>query len=549
MASGKICRVCRATYPPDAKFCLNDATDLDVQDPTREGGIFGAVLGGKYRVLRRIGGGGMGEVYEAQHEKLGKHVAIKVLHAEFNRNSEAISRFQREAQIAASIGHPHIVDISDFDTTPDGSHFIVMELLDGEELRKVMQREKRLPVRRACAILAQVADALGAAHERGIIHRDLKPENVILVARHGSRDFAKVLDFGISKVRSDGANLTKAGMIVGTPYYMSPEQARGDADVDGRADVYSMGALLYEMLTGVVPFQASEIHGVLVKILTEEPQPPRAHVPDLPPAVEMVVVHAMAKDRRLRYPTCAAFAQELMASAGMSGQASFGAEAFLDTVSLPSPLPAGATHPSGGLRQPRPPTPAPLAARSATPPAAGRPQTPRPAGQRTTNPAASSAASWPSTPGPVAVTVRRPGTARKRLDLRRFAIVGGVGGLLLMLVLFSIYLSHSVERAVATARSDQLYVEFEAIPTLTTVYRGDKRLCDTPCQMEFSRGAPSFEVEFRHTGYLSQKRKVILDGEHRTIHVQLEALTIAPLRAIDAGAAKKPLRARRHSRR
>ena len=215
--------------------------------------LVGSVVDGRYRIERVLGTGGMGAVYEAEHVEIGKKVALKVLHPQFSRQADLVARFRREARAASKVGHPNIVDVTDSGTTPDGDVYFVMERLDGLDLGEVLRHERRVAPDRVVAIGTQVCRALSAAHAAGIIHRDLKPENIFLVSREGVPDFVKVLDFGIAKQDMGNQNsprrLTTPGIAMGTPEYMAPEQAAGKA-IDGRVDIYSVGAILYEMLTG-----------------------------------------------------------------------------------------------------------------------------------------------------------------------------------------------------------------------------------------------------------------------------------------------------------
>jgi len=275
--------------------------------------LVGATLAGRYQIIRRIGEGGMGAVYEAKHAIIGKRVAVKVLLEKFLTKSDFVARLLQEARLASAIGHEHIVDVTDFGTTDDGRAFVVMEFLEGESLAQLVMREAPLPVERALRIARQVASALGAAHAKGIVHRDIKPENIYLVQR-GDGDFIKVVDFGISKAvkstQGDDApdyRLTHTGLLLGTPLYMSPEQARGEEDLDHRVDVWALGVMLYECLTGEVPFRANNYLGIISQVLTHEAIPPSKLRPELgiSEAVETVVMHAMEKDRARRYPTMA----------------------------------------------------------------------------------------------------------------------------------------------------------------------------------------------------------------------------------------------------
>jgi len=275
--------------------------------------LIGTVLAGRYEVLRRIGEGGMGAVYEAKHTLIGKRVAVKVLLEKFLTKSDFVARLLQEARLASSIGHENIVDVTDFGTTDDGRSFVVMEFLDGEPLAQLVMREAPLPVERCLRIARQVASALEAAHAKGIFHRDVKPENVYLV-RRGDADFVKVVDFGISKAVKQGGDeaadqyrLTHTGLLLGTPLYMSPEQARGEEDLDHRVDIWALGVMLYECLTGEVPFRANNYLGIISQVLTHEAPPPSRLRPELgiPDAVEAVVMRAMEKDRTKRYQVMA----------------------------------------------------------------------------------------------------------------------------------------------------------------------------------------------------------------------------------------------------
>ncbi|HVU52332.1 MAG TPA: serine/threonine-protein kinase, partial [Polyangia bacterium] len=282
--------------------------------------LIGATLAGRYEIVRRIGEGGMGAVYEARHAVIGKRVAVKVLLEKFLTKSDFVARLLQEARLASSIGHENIVDVTDFGTTDDGRSFVVMEFLDGEALSQLIMREAPLPVERSLRIARQVASALGAAHAKGIYHRDVKPENVYLV-RRGEADFVKVVDFGISKAVKQGGNeegaeayrLTHTGLLLGTPLYMSPEQARGDEDLDHRVDVWALGVMMYECLTGEVPFRANNYLGIISQVLTHTAAPPSKVRPELgiPDAVEAVVMRAMAKDRAQRYADMADLEHDL----------------------------------------------------------------------------------------------------------------------------------------------------------------------------------------------------------------------------------------------
>jgi serine/threonine-protein kinase len=288
----------------------------DANLPPADDPLVGAVVSDRYRIVRKVGEGGMGAVYQAEHAVIGKRVALKVLFADLSRRPELVARFLQEAKSASRIGHENVIDISDFGQTAEGLVYIAMEFLDGQDLGRVLRTERTVPWARTRPILMQIAKGLRAAHAQGIIHRDMKPENIYLVQREGRPDFVKVLDFGIAKVVSadvnDGPRLTQTGMIFGTPEYMSPEQAQGQPP-DHRVDVYAVGCIMYHMLTGTVPFQADSFMGILTKHLLEPVVPPRRRRPDLeiPADVEAICLRALEKDREKRWPDMDAFYRAL----------------------------------------------------------------------------------------------------------------------------------------------------------------------------------------------------------------------------------------------
>ena len=269
---------------------------------------------GNYKVLSRIGTGGMGAVYLAEHPVIGKRVALKVIHRELAGNREVISRFYQEARAVTKIGNEHIVEIHDFGQSAEGDHFFIMELLEGQTLAQMLARERVVDVGRALHICAQIADALCAAHQAGIIHRDLKPDNVMLCHRHGDPTFVKLLDFGLAKMYDGGArNLTAAGVVLGTPQYMSPEACESRKDIDHRTDIYALGVLLFQMLTGQVPFDGQSMGEVLIKQVMHAPPAPRALNPHIPPSVEQVILRCLAKSPDARFPTMLALRDALLA--------------------------------------------------------------------------------------------------------------------------------------------------------------------------------------------------------------------------------------------
>ncbi|MBI2898371.1 MAG: serine/threonine protein kinase [Deltaproteobacteria bacterium] len=310
----------------------------------------GEVLEGKYRLIRRIGAGGMGSVYLAEHVGIGKRVAVKVLHGEHASNDEAVRRFHQEARAAAAAGHRGIVDVHDIGVTGDGEPYLVMELLDGESLGTLLVREKPIPVRSAVDIALGALSALAAAHRRGVVHRDIKPDNIFLERTISDLPSVKLLDFGVSKMTQPGSlTTTRSGVALGTPHYMAPEQARGEVDLDARVDVYAMGVILYEALTAALPFDAPNCNAVMVRVMTDAPRPPRELRPDLPERLEEVILRAMAKDPANRFRRAEEMIEALLELTEADGADSrarllyLGPPAAADEPEAPAPAPA---HPS-----------------------------------------------------------------------------------------------------------------------------------------------------------------------------------------------------------
>jgi serine/threonine-protein kinase len=278
---------------------------------------------GNYRITAKLGEGGMGVVFRAEHPVIARRAALKAIHPDLAPSPEIVARFVNEAKAISEIGHDNIVEVTDFGRTDDGDFYFVMEYLSGESLAEAIQRDGAMEPARALAITAQVADALDASHARGIVHRDLKPENVFLVRRGGSRDFVKVLDFGLAKLTGadSAAGPAQGGTIMGTPFYMAPEQCEGRSDLDGRADIYALGCILFELLTGMVPFGGGTSGEVLVKQVTMPPPAARGLVASLPEALDAILARALAKDPADRFPTMAAFRAALLDPTGAAGAA------------------------------------------------------------------------------------------------------------------------------------------------------------------------------------------------------------------------------------
>ena len=305
--------------------------------------LVGETLDGRYYVQRKIGEGGMGVVFAAKHAVIERPLAIKVLKREVMRDTATIKRFVQEAKAASRIGHPNIVDVTDFGTTPDGMTYSVMEYVDGKTLSVAIKEGAPFPPEKTIRIATQIARALGAAHDKGIVHRDLKPENVFLIDRDDRPDFVKIVDFGIAKVQPlDGAaanepRLTRAGSVFGTPEYMAPEQAAGRSDTDHRVDIYALGTIMYEMTVGRTPHRSnSTVRTIAMQMLDPITPPSQVH-PDLaiPKLLELAIMKALAKKREERFQTMA----ELVAALDEVTQ--FLKRDSAHTVSLP-PLPPGA---------------------------------------------------------------------------------------------------------------------------------------------------------------------------------------------------------------
>jgi serine/threonine protein kinase/osmotically-inducible protein OsmY len=359
----KYCDTCHGTFSNEPSVCPRDQAVLRHVTELAPG----MTIREKYEIVEKIGSGGMAVVYKVRHRAFGEVFAIKVVSPILADNEEFLNRFKNEAIITRRLRHPNAVRVDDLDTTEDGRPFIVMEYVAGQSLRKIIQTEGAMPVPRALAIAKQAAQALAAAHQLQIVHRDIKPDNVLLVSQPDGTDVAKVLDFGIAKVREgtmqlvDGYTPTQTGMIVGTPQYISPEQAlgmRGD-DIDGRADLYSLGVVLYELLTGELPFHSDTPMGMMLHHIQTPARPPRELRPDvaIPQTLSDVLMKMLAKDPGRRFQT----ADELVVALGRPHDVGL-AKTTLGVK--PAALPDAVT----AARPPRPRTPPQTFSRRPTPP-------------------------------------------------------------------------------------------------------------------------------------------------------------------------------------
>lgn len=336
----KICPRCSECFPDDLGRCPRDDAELKpIQDP-----LIGRTVAGRYRLISRLGRGGMSSVYLARHVMIDRLVAVKTLRRDLAKDPIQRDRFIREARAVNRINHANIVDIADFGESDDGLVYLVMEYVAGEPLHRVMENGP-LPVERAIHIARQIASALSRAHQMGVIHRDLKPDNILVLTRKEEPDGVKVLDFGIAKIL-DAPSLTGSQQIFGTPGYIAPEYIKS-TDIDGRADLYSLGVILYEMVTGALPFDYEYPGDLLVKHVTEPPVPPHERCADVDPAMEALILRCLEKDPSKRFRDAFQFLEELGKVAELVG----GAELW-GGLSEPPPRPASSPFP-----RPSPPRP------------------------------------------------------------------------------------------------------------------------------------------------------------------------------------------------
>jgi hypothetical protein len=310
----KVCPTCGTEYPLSERFCPRDGTALRSASPTAD--LLGQIVAERFHIVKKLGEGGMGTVYLAEHVKMGRKCALKVMNPGMNTDPDAIARFNREAANASRLSHPNICGIYDFGETPDGLIYLAMEFIEGSSLTSLIEKAGHLPPSRAGSILHQTADALQVAHDAGIVHRDLKPDNIMVAKNRDGSDLVKVVDFGIAKASSsDAQKVTKTGLVVGTPEYMSPEQLAGDK-LDGRSDIYSLGLVAFNCLTGGLPFASESAQEAMIMRLTDNPRTLAEVKPDSewPEALQATITKALARSADDRYQSAAQFGRDFAAA-------------------------------------------------------------------------------------------------------------------------------------------------------------------------------------------------------------------------------------------
>ena len=314
MSALKICPQCGTEYELDQRFCPKDGSTLKMQGGAND--LVGSIIADRYHVLRKLGEGGMGQVYLAEHVKMGRKSAVKVMNPGMVHDADAISRFNREASNASRINHPNVAAVYDFGETGEGLIYLAMEFVEGPSLTKVIEQMGALPPQRAADITRQAGEALTIAHDMGIVHRDLKPDNIMIAKSRDGTDLVKVVDFGIAKAANNEAQkVTKMGLVVGTPEYMSPEQLAGDK-LDGRSDIYSLALVAFNMLTGTLPFPSDSAQEAMIMRLTDKPKTLAEMKPGIPwPAdVQAVMDKALEREAPKRYQSASEFGRALYAA-------------------------------------------------------------------------------------------------------------------------------------------------------------------------------------------------------------------------------------------
>jgi serine/threonine-protein kinase len=342
----KVCPTCGTEYPLSERFCPRDGTALRSAAQTSD--LLGSVVADRYHVIKKLGEGGMGTVYLAEHVKMGRKSALKVMNPGMNSDPDAIARFNREAANASRLSHPNICGIYDFGETPDGLIYLAMEFIEGKALTDLIEADGSLAPARAGSIVHQTADALQIAHDAGIVHRDLKPDNIMVARNRDGSDLVKVVDFGIAKASSsDAQKVTKTGLVVGTPEYMSPEQLAGDK-LDGRSDIYSLALVAFNALTGKLPFPSETAQEAMIMRLTDRPRTLLEMRPDLPwpERLQEVMDRGLARDAEERYQSAAQFGRDFaeavsaMPSVAMTEGATMVIGAAGAAAAPPKPVPA-----------------------------------------------------------------------------------------------------------------------------------------------------------------------------------------------------------------
>ncbi|MFL5582801.1 MAG: protein kinase domain-containing protein [Gemmatimonadaceae bacterium] len=346
----KVCPQCGNEYELDVRFCPLDGSTLRAQGAGND--LVGTVVAERYEVLKKLGEGGMGQVYLAQHIRIKRKSALKIMHPSMVHDPDAISRFYREAENASKISHQNVAAIYDFGETSDGLIYLAMEFVEGQPLTNLIETAGPLPARRAAEITRQAAEALGVAHDMGIVHRDLKPDNIMIARNRDGSDCVKVVDFGIAKVADNEAQkVTKTGLVVGTPEYMSPEQLAGDK-LDGRSDIYSLALVAFNMFTGKLPFPSETVQESMIMRLTDRPRRLGEMKPDVawPPELEAVMERALARDSHHRYQRATDFGRALVqAVSAMPDRmtAAEGGTLVMSTPAVPATL-VGRQSPASG---------------------------------------------------------------------------------------------------------------------------------------------------------------------------------------------------------
>ena len=501
----KTCAVCSVNYPDAVEYCPRDGQRLPpppgdtkrMYDP-----LIGQTIDGRYIIEALLGEGGMGFVYAARHAIIDKRVAMKVLRKDAAAQDEsAAQRFIVEARAASKIGHQNIVDITDFGVLNDGHAYFVMEFLDGPTLGLVVHREKQLQPLRAVRIAIQIARGLAAAHEKSIIHRDLKPENIFVLEKDGQSDFVKIVDFGIAKDVKAGKRLTAVGMVLGTPEYMSPEQATGQ-ETDHRVDMYALGCIVYEMLTGEVPFKGENAPKTLTKHVFDPVVPPSKLRPDLaiPAALEQVVMRTLQKKPGDRYTDMRALiaALETVERQLLSGQA----------APARRPAPTGLNDRLDEVPRSAVPKYVALAAGAVALVALGGAaltRLSRAAQPAAPTPAARTAPAPVATPLPTAPTVAPSGAA-----------------------------------AAPSATPAEVHIQLSTVPAGAEVMLGSESLGPSPVDVHRAPGAAPVTLTVRHPGFREVTRRVVLDRD-QTLQIVMQRRERPPVaRAERSRPAPKP---------